>query len=49
MIYAVKAGRVEAEFNMSNTFDNLSKFITTKMRMSHVYQPVMLIDYSLEG
>ena len=29
---------------MPNTFETLSKFITTKMRMSHVYQPVMLIE-----
>jgi len=25
------------------TFDELSEFITQRMRMSHIYQPVMLM------
>ena len=29
---------------MSKEFENLSDFILNKMKMSHVYQPVMLIE-----
>jgi len=29
---------------MSKTFEQLSNFISTTMRMSHIYQPVMLIE-----
>ncbi len=29
---------------MSKTFEQLSKFISTTMKMSHIYQPVMLIE-----
>ena len=29
---------------MSHTFDELSDFIRNQMRMSHIYQPVMLME-----
>ena len=29
---------------MSDSFDQLSDFIRNQMRMSHIYQPVMLIE-----
>ena len=29
---------------MSDKFDALSNFILNEMRMSHIYQPVMLIE-----
>ena len=29
---------------MSDSFDSLSDFILNKMRMSHIYQPAMLIE-----
>ncbi|MFW2330817.1 MAG: hypothetical protein ACN4E2_00755 [Nitrospinota bacterium] len=31
-------------FGMSKQFDELSNFILNEMRMSHIYQPVMLIE-----
>ena len=31
------------------TYQDLKDFITTKMRMSHVYQPVMLIEMHKKG
>ena len=34
---------------MSHTFDELSDFIRNQMRMSHVYQPVMLMELLKRG
>ena len=34
---------------MSNIFNKLYKFISKEMRMSHVYQPVMLIELLKSG
>ena len=31
------------------TYQELKDFITTKMRMSHIYQPVMLIEILKKG
>ena len=34
---------------MSHTFDELSDYIRNQMRMSHVYQPVMLMELLKRG
>ena len=34
---------------MSENFDALSNFILNEMRMSHIYQPVMLIELLERG
>jgi ATP adenylyltransferase len=31
------------------TYESLADFITTKMRMSHLYQPVMLMELLTKG
>ena len=34
---------------MTQPFDELAAFITSQMRMSHVYQPVMLLELLKNG
>jgi ATP adenylyltransferase len=34
---------------MSQQFDDLNDFIRNKMRMSHIYQPVMLMELLKRG
>ncbi len=34
---------------MTNTFNDLADFITIRMRMSHIYQPAMLIALARSG
>ena len=34
---------------LSKTFDNISDFLNTRMRMSHIYQPVMIIELLESG
>jgi len=40
----VKKSKNSILFVMSKQFDELSNFILNEMRMSHIYQPVMLIE-----
>ena len=38
------ADSVTRGVGMSQKFDEVSEFISSKMRMSHIYQPAMLIE-----
>jgi len=34
---------------MSSSFDRLHQFISKKMRMSHIYQPAMILQLLVDG